>query len=193
MYGILEDEELNFMESQLLGVGDQFDKMIVKFENAPFTIDLLKLSSRLQWLRTILVLLNDIKSYSNQATKELINCLYLKGLTLEETRERTGLSEKRIRRQHYFLTKEINDVLNLTFHKKRKTNRKSISTEIKQKVFERDNNKCVMCSAEYDLHIHHIKMVSKGGSNNLENLMLLCRKCHAEEHKGQSAYHLLKL
>ena len=46
----------------------------------------------------------------------------------------------------------------------------------------RDGNRCRKCRGRQDLEIHHIKPVVDGGTNALENLILLCAKCHAERH-----------
>jgi hypothetical protein len=44
-------------------------------------------------------------------------------------------------------------------------------------------NKCAICS-KYDKlgHTHHINPLSRGGNNNLENLVYLCRYCHEDQH-----------
>lgn len=54
--------------------------------------------------------------------------------------------------------------------------------EIRYGVFERDNWHCVLCGerfAESLLHVHHVKYRSRGGGHELENLVTLCRYCHA--------------
>jgi hypothetical protein len=38
------------------------------------------------------------------------------------------------------------------------------------------------------LQVHHIIEKSKGGSNELDNLLLLCPNCHAREHLGYSEH-----
>lgn len=43
------------------------------------------------------------------------------------------------------------------------------------------NNKCAKCGKE-GKHVHHIKPISKYGDHSLNNLILLCPKCHAKEH-----------
>ena len=35
-----------------------------------------------------------------------------------------------------------------------------------------------------DGHVHHIVAISKGGNHQLDNLVLLCPRCHASEHPG---------
>ena len=46
-------------------------------------------------------------------------------------------------------------------------------------------NFCSNCGTTSHLHVHHVKSLSKGGSNELSNLMLLCEICHSREHGGR--------
>ncbi|WP_296866332.1 HNH endonuclease [uncultured Methanobrevibacter sp.] len=59
--------------------------------------------------------------------------------------------------------------------------RKPISGKLRHQVFQRDNYRCRECGAtnkETTLHIDHIKPVSKGGTNHIDNLQTLCKKCN---------------
>ncbi|NCN52816.1 HNH endonuclease [Candidatus Parcubacteria bacterium] len=52
-----------------------------------------------------------------------------------------------------------------------------IPTIIKQRVWERDQGKCVDCGSTKDLHFDHIIPFSKGGSSrDIRNVQLLCAK-----------------
>lgn len=66
--------------------------------------------------------------------------------------------------------------------------RKGVSRRKKQMMRDRYGNNCFMCksleSNENILECHHIVPVSEGGSDNFENLSLLCRKCHSLVHDG---------
>jgi 5-methylcytosine-specific restriction endonuclease McrA len=61
--------------------------------------------------------------------------------------------------------------------------------ERKKEIHERDNNMCQKCGAIYDgigiselnLHAHHKKKWTEGGSHKAENLTTLCRSCHEKE------------
>lgn len=59
------------------------------------------------------------------------------------------------------------------------------------KILERDNYKCVNCGKDEDLHVHHKIHKSDGGTNDPENLITLCKWCHAERHKGEPVYNLM--
>ena len=59
--------------------------------------------------------------------------------------------------------------------------RPSIGKRRRRIVFERDEHKCVYCGSDENLTIDHIHPVSKGGSNNVKNLQILCRDCNNEK------------
>jgi len=46
----------------------------------------------------------------------------------------------------------------------------------------RDENRCARCHRGTDLHVHHIKAIVFGGSDEDENLIALCLACHEEWH-----------
>lgn len=55
------------------------------------------------------------------------------------------------------------------------------------KALERDNYKCTDCGSENSIIVHHKDESRKRGTktmnNSLENLVTLCRSCHADIHK----------
>lgn len=57
--------------------------------------------------------------------------------------------------------------------------------KIRTKVLKRDGYKCTKCgcSRSFDnpLDIHHIRRLSRGGSDSLSNLITLCRRCHSKQ------------
>jgi len=56
--------------------------------------------------------------------------------------------------------------------------------ERRRLVLERDNYECTKCGCDLDLHVHHIKPVSKFPElvNELSNLITLCSHCHYQLH-----------
>lgn len=59
----------------------------------------------------------------------------------------------------------------------------------RQKIFERDNFKCVNCGVSGDfncLEVDHIIPVVNGGTNELSNLQTLCYKCNMDKRFGKN-------
>jgi len=59
-------------------------------------------------------------------------------------------------------------------------------------VHARDNGRCRRCGLKVSLaecHIHHLVRKSKGGMHSFNNLVTLCRDCHAlmPDHEGMKA------
>ena len=63
-----------------------------------------------------------------------------------------------------------------------KPKRKNIPKSVRFEVFKRDSFKCQYCgnsAPEVVLHVDHIKAVSKGGQNDIFNLITACQPCNA--------------
>jgi len=55
--------------------------------------------------------------------------------------------------------------------------------ELSNAAKRRDGYKCTDCGASgVELHVHHIVPLSKGGTNDLDNLTTLCSHCHSMIH-----------
>ncbi len=93
----------------------------------------------------------------------------------------------------YKISFEGEEILNFLNHRdikvsakntliKRNNNRKSISPKIRSKVLRRDHYTCNHCGKSIDdgakLEVDHIVPVSKGGTNDLNNLQVLCWECN---------------
>lgn len=57
--------------------------------------------------------------------------------------------------------------------------RPAISSRVRDEVYARQKGRCALCAEQYPLHIHHIIPVSRGGTNDPDNLVLLCANHHA--------------
>lgn len=60
--------------------------------------------------------------------------------------------------------------------------RKKLPSNTLHALVARSAGCCECCSQRGLLHIHHILPLSRGGTNELENLRLLCSNCHSREH-----------
>jgi hypothetical protein len=58
---------------------------------------------------------------------------------------------------------------------------RTIPSFVKQQVWARDKGKCVLCGCAEDLHYDHELPFSKGGSNTVENIRLLCVRCNLKK------------
>ncbi len=59
--------------------------------------------------------------------------------------------------------------------------RKEISAIVRKEVFERDAYRCVICGTHLALTIDHKMPVSRGGSNDINNLQTMCMPCNASK------------
>lgn len=71
------------------------------------------------------------------------------------------------------------------------TNRIPFDNPTRVAVRARDNDACRKCGVRKELKIHHITSVVDGGTNELDNLILLCGKCHSEWHMMHSLMPLI--
>ena len=60
-------------------------------------------------------------------------------------------------------------------------NRISIPSHIKEAVWKRDKQSCVNCGSQDNLEFDHNIPVSKGGSNTINNIQILCQKCNRKK------------
>ncbi|RYZ88124.1 MAG: HNH endonuclease, partial [Proteobacteria bacterium] len=53
-----------------------------------------------------------------------------------------------------------------------------IPASVKTAVWQRDGGKCVDCGSNYPIEYDHDIPLSKGGSNTVGNIRILCRRCN---------------
>ena len=56
---------------------------------------------------------------------------------------------------------------------------------VKSYVLSRDKHMCFFKCKDSKLEVHHIKFRSQGGTDNPNNLITLCQKCHKKVHAGK--------
>jgi tetratricopeptide (TPR) repeat protein len=79
------------------------------------------------------------------------------------------------------LEKAFEIIISSNYEAVKKQNRLTISSSVRQEVWRRDEGKCVNCGSRENLEYDHIIPVSKGGSNTVRNIELLCEKCNREK------------
>lgn len=72
--------------------------------------------------------------------------------------------------------------------------RRNIGLAQRRRILKRDGHKCVWCGETKNLHVDHITPYSAGGSNEDDNLRVLCRACNLSrvDRKGPQEDTLLK-
>jgi len=100
-------------------------------------------------------------------------------ISLVETTNPTLADQARKKYQEY-----TDDEIVFTFEvevndgKQKKKRSRRISQDVKDKVWRRDEAKCVECGSNENLEFDHIIPHSKGGANTYRNIQLLCEKCN---------------
>lgn len=73
-----------------------------------------------------------------------------------------------------------------TFRKRQKV-RANWSCEERKQIKLKKGSKCCKCDSCLSLQIDHIVPIAKGGSNEIDNLQLLCRACHLQKTTQEAA------
>lgn len=60
--------------------------------------------------------------------------------------------------------------------------RGKIPEELRNRIYKRDDYKCVKCGEKEDLTLDHIIPFIKGGPTKRNNLQTLCRRCNSLKH-----------
>lgn len=78
-----------------------------------------------------------------------------------------------------------NDSRNSSFKQgliaKRRIEFNKLSNERKLLLIERDGHECKICKAQMHLTVDHVMPLSRGGSDDLKNLQLLCKSCNSQK------------
>ena len=69
-----------------------------------------------------------------------------------------------------------------------RSGRKKIPQATLQALYSLAGSRCQCCGSMESLTVHHKIPVSEGGSDELENLCLLCQACHRGEHEDDFAH-----
>lgn len=67
-------------------------------------------------------------------------------------------------------------------YEQREARARHISAEVRRHVWKRDNQQCVECGSRNNLEMDHAIPFSRGGSNSIANIRLLCQQCNRTKH-----------
>jgi 5-methylcytosine-specific restriction endonuclease McrA len=59
-----------------------------------------------------------------------------------------------------------------------KISRRYVSVKTKREIWQKSEGKCQNCNSQFALEVDHIQLISQGGSNESQNLRILCRHCN---------------
>ncbi|WP_374152949.1 HNH endonuclease [Pseudarthrobacter sp. WHRI 8279] len=102
------------------------------------------------------------------------------GLNASEVEALLVMQEQRKRRQ--IETAQTNYALGAALRVS--SGRKAIPDDVKVYVMRRDAGSCRHCGSTSDLQYDHIIPLAMGGSNNAENLQILCGPCNRSKSAG---------
>ena len=80
-----------------------------------------------------------------------------------------------------FVTDYVHNPANIHYETDKKPERiawERVRNERSRLVFKRDEHCCSSCGSTEYLEIDHIIPLARGGSNELDNLQILCRSCN---------------
>ena len=61
--------------------------------------------------------------------------------------------------------------------------KRSAWDRLRRSILERDGYRCRSCGKAGILEVHHVKDLQYGGTNDPDNLAVLCRGCHIDVHR----------
>lgn len=73
---------------------------------------------------------------------------------------------------------DYNNNVEITVDREEKQRSRKIPSSVQDRVWRRDEGKCVKCGSNENLEFDHIIPFSKGGANTYRNIQLLCEKCN---------------
>lgn len=193
------------VEAELYSLGEYFeelkslDKRITDSKEDPSVLNGVPMyiyAIRIRYLETLFDVMLSINTKVDYKVNSFIELRYFQNKSLFDCSMLINLPQKQLRKIHKLIVETMIEKLGMDGRfetdKHFVEDNRYIPAEVRMQVKIRDNNSCVKCGSKRKLHFHHIEHYAKGGLHEVDNLMILCSKCHADEHEGEKAYHLLK-
>jgi len=197
-FSILEVQEwfLNKnIDINLIGLGSVSysyrNSMNLNSEEPRSYFDLYGLKERIRWSKILLSIQKKLREYVKAKEREAfanivdrlvkrarednlfsVSTAHLRQYSSELGIDTTG--------QINLLTNAVSTKLQKEFGGHEPKHKRTLTTSIKIEVFRRDKYLCQECGRgrEAKLHVHHIIPFSRGGSDEMSNLITLCESCN---------------
>jgi predicted restriction endonuclease len=98
----------------------------------------------------------------------------------EETKKLIGVKSRASRLAQRWW-KDLDNPMKLPNWDNKRDYGQPLSRKIRKQVLERDNYTCIVCMIKFepkDLHTHHKIPRRKKGSDDMDNLITVCKTCH---------------
>ncbi len=190
------EQKINLLEKLENKPSREAEKILIQHSSQPLTLSAEKIRIVAENLVEMKILINDslqekIKtlkgllahSNPNMSVSELIEKLCDLGLhnwdPARKEKERGNASQTE---SPELKSTEMNQSKSLTSpwapQKERAKNVRPLKAGVRRQVWKRAQSKCENCGSNYALQIDHKVPRAVGGSNELENLRLLCQSCN---------------
>ena len=162
-----------------------------KDEDPHSYFDIYGLKERIRWSKILLNVRKKLKGYVDTTEREAFadtvdrlvkraredNLFSVSTAHIKQYASELGID---ISRQTNLLTNAVSTKLQKEFGGQEPKRQRTLTNSIKIEVFKRDNYTCQECGAgrEAKLHVHHIIPFSRGGSDEMSNLITLCESCN---------------
>ncbi len=129
----------------------------------------------------------DILRVNNKDTFEIVDWKVLETyihLSPEEAKlewEKYPFGDTRRAKKYGYYPYVLKNLKKVKEYPPKKPSPRYISSEVRNKVWLRDDGKCKRCGVRANLEFDHIIPVSKGGSNTEKNIELLCKGCNIKK------------
>jgi len=149
------------------------------------------MSEKIRWNKLIIKISKKLREWINQKEREefddKVNALVKRAREdnlfsvttahIKQFAPELGIDTSR---QMNLLTNAVSTKLNKEFGGNEPKRKRTLTNSIKVEVFKRDNYTCQECGAgrEAKLHVHHSIPVSRGGTDEMSNLVTLCDSCN---------------
>ena len=153
--------------------------------------DIYGFKERIRWSKILLSIRKKLNEYVDQeerkAFADIVDKLVkrarqdnLFSVTSAHVRQYASELGIDISRQLNLLTNATTVKLQKEFGGQEPKRKRTLTSSLKIEVFKRDNYTCQECGRgrEAKLHVHHIMPVSRGGTDEMSNLITLCESCN---------------